>query len=137
MSRTLSIIKPGAVARRVTGGINKMIEDAGFKIIAQKLICMTKEQAVAFYDVHKAQPWFEEVIQSMAAPAVVQVLEKDNAVLDYRKLMGVTNPSAADTGTIRRTYGLHIEDNAVHGSDSDENALREIAFFFSELEIIE
>ena len=136
MSRTLSMIKPDGTARNVTGGINKMIEDAGFRIVAQKRIRMTQTQAASFYDIHKAQPWFQEMTKEMTAPVVVQVLEKENAVPDYRKLMGATNPEQADAGTIRKTYGVDIGNNSVHGSDSDENAAREIAFFFSELEIV-
>lgn len=136
-NRTLSMIKPDATQRNVTGGINKMIEDAGFRIIAQKRICMSTKQAAAFYAVHKAQPWFAEMVQEMTAPVIVQVLEKDNAVPDYRKLMGATNPEAADRDTIRKAYGLNIGQNSVHGSDSEENAAREINFFFSEIEITE
>lgn len=134
-NRTLSMIKPDATERNITGGINKMIEDAGFRIIAQKRMCMSTKQAAAFYDIHKHQPWFGEMVEEMTAPVVVQVLQKDNAVPDYRKLMGATNPEAADHGTIRKVYGLNIGKNSVHGSDSEENAAREIGFFFSEIEL--
>ncbi len=137
MNRTLSMIKPDATKRNITGSINKMIEDAGFRIIAQKRIKMSEEQAASFYKIHIHQPWFSEMVKDMAAPIVVQVLEKENAVPDYRKLMGATNPEVADEGTIRKAYGLNIGNNSVHGSDSPENALQEIKFFFSELEIIE
>lgn len=135
--KTLSIIKPDATERNITGGINKMIEDAGFRIIAQKRLCMSTKQAAAFYAVHQHQPWFAEIVAEMTAPVVVQVLQKDNAIADYRKLMGATNPEAADHGTIRKVYGISIGQNSVHGSDSEENAAREICFFFSEIELVE
>jgi nucleoside-diphosphate kinase len=135
-NKTLSMIKPDATERNVTGGINKMIEDAGFRIIAQKRLCMSEKQASAFYAVHQHQPWFSEMVADMTAPVVVQVLEKDNAVADYRKLMGATNPEAADRDTIRKVYGVSIGQNSVHGSDSEENAAREIGFFFSEIELV-
>ena len=135
-NKTLSMIKPDATERNITGGMNKMIEDAGFRIIAQKRICMSAKQAAAFYAVHKHQSWFAEMIEEMTAPVVVQVLQKDNAVADYRKLMGATNPEAADHATIRKVYGINIGQNSVHGSDSEENAAREISFFFSEIELV-
>lgn len=136
MDRTFSIIKPDATQRNITGGINKMIEDAGFRIIAQKRIRLSEEQAASFYGIHKHQPWFAETVKAMAAPIVVQVLEKENAITDYRKLMGTTNPETADHGTIRKVYGISIGQNSVHGSDSEENAAREINFFFSEIELV-
>lgn len=135
-NKTLSMLKPDATERNITGGINKMIEDAGFRIIAQKRICMSVKQAAAFYAIHKHQPWFAEMVEEMTAPVIVQVLEKDNAVPDYRKLMGATNPEVADHGTIRKAYGVNIGQNSVHGSDSEENAAREISFFFSEIELV-
>ena len=135
-SKTLSMLKPDATERNITGGINKMIEDAGFRIIAQKRICMSAKQASSFYAIHKHQPWFAEMVEEMTAPVIVQVLEKENAVSDYRKLMGATNPEAADHGTIRKVYGVSIGQNSVHGSDSEENAAREISFFFSEIELV-
>lgn len=135
-NKTLSMLKPDATERNITGGINKMIEDAGFRIIAQKRICMSVKQSSAFYAIHKHQPWFAEMVEEMTAPVIVQVLEKDNAVSDYRKLMGATNPEAADHDTIRKVYGVSIGQNSVHGSDSEENAAREISFFFSEIELV-
>lgn len=135
-NKTLSMIKPDATDRNITGGINKMIEDAGFRIIAQKRICMSAKQAAAFYAIHKHQSWFEDMVIEMTAPVVVQVLQKDNAVADYRKLMGATNPEVADHDTIRKVYGVNIGQNSVHGSDSEENAAREIGFFFSEIELV-
>ena len=114
-----------------------MIEDAGFRIIAQKRILLTTAEAALFYDVHKARPFFQEMVSDMTAgPVVVQVLQKENAVLDYRKLMGATNPDEADHGTIRKVCGVSVAHNSVHGSDSEENAAREIAFFFSEIELV-
>lgn len=136
MERTLSIIKPDATLRNITGKVNAMIEDAGLKIVAQKRIRLTKEQAEEFYDVHKDKVFFPNLVEFMTSgPVVVQVLEADNAVELYRKIMGATNPAVAEEGTIRKTYALAIDKNTVHGSDSLENAKREIEFFFSHVEI--
>jgi nucleoside-diphosphate kinase len=135
--RTLAIIKPDATKRNITGKINALIEDAGFKIIGQKRIAMSKADAQRFYAVHSARSFFGELIDMMSAgPVVVQVLEKDNAVSTFRELMGATNPTEAKDGTIRKTCALSIGENSIHGSDSEENAKNEIAFFFSEREII-
>lgn len=135
--RTLSIIKPDATKRNITGKINTIIESSDLKIIAQKRIRLTKRQAKGFYDVHKARPFFAELVDTMSSGAViVQVLEGKNAVLQYRKIMGATNPLEADAGTIRKEHALSISENSVHGSDSLENAKKEISFFFSECELI-
>lgn len=135
--RTLSIIKPDATDRNLTGKINAKFEDAGLKIVAQKRIRLTKEQAMAFYAVHKERPFYESLVNFMIdGPIVVQVLEGENAVAENRRIMGATNPAQADEGTIRKEFALSIEANSVHGSDSQENAKTEIAFFFSECEIV-
>ena len=137
MSRTFSIIKPDATRRNITGAVNAMIEEAGLRIIAQKRIHMTQEQAQEFYAVHKERPFFNDLVSFMiSAPVVVQVLEADDAVVKYRTVMGATNPAEADEGTIRKSFAESIEANSVHGSDSDENAAIEIAHFFSEDEIV-
>ena len=136
MERTLSIIKPDATTRNITGKINSMIESAGLKIVAQKMICMSKEQAQEFYIQHQDRPFYENLVNFMSsAPVVVQVLEGENAIVNYRKIMGATNPDVAEEGTIRKTYALSIDKNSVHGSDSVEAAAREISFFFSQVEI--
>ena len=136
MERTLSIIKPDAITRNITGKINTMIEDAGLKIIAQKMIHMSKEQAGEFYEQHKDRPFYDNLVNFMSStPVVVQVLEGENAIVNYRKIMGATNPDVADEGTIRKTFALSIDKNSVHGSDSPEAAQREISFFFSNIEI--
>lgn len=138
MERTLSIIKPDATTRNITGKVNSMIEDAGLKIIAQKLIRLTIPQAEEFYQEHKDKAFFTSLIDFMtSAPVVVQVLEGEDAVLRYRKIMGATNPAVAEEGTIRKTFALSIDKNTVHGSDSPESAKREVGFFFSEIEICE
>ncbi len=131
MYRTLSIIKPDAVRRNVTGKINAIIEDAGLRIIAQKMVQLTQKQAEAFYAVHKDRPFFGELVEMMVSGrVVVQVLEGENAVEKYRDIMGATNPKDAKPGTIRAEHALSIGENSVHGSDSNENAAIEIAFFF-------
>lgn len=136
MQRTLSIIKPDAVIRNITGKINSMIEDAGLRIVAQKRVHLTKEQAEEFYAEHKDKAFFEGLVEYMiSAPVVVQVLEGENVIEDYRKIMGATNPAIAEEGTIRRTFGESITRNSVHGSDSPESAAREVSFFFNKLEI--
>jgi nucleoside-diphosphate kinase len=135
--RTFSIIKPDATKRNLTGKINAVIEDAGLRIIAQRRIHMTEAQAKRFYEVHKARPFYGELVETMtSAPVVVQVLEGDNAVARYREVMGATNPEQAAEGTIRKLFALNVGENSVHGSDSLENAAIEIAQFFSEADIV-
>ncbi len=135
--RTFSIIKPDATARNLTGKINAVIEDAGLRIVAQRRIRMSRDQAEAFYSVHKERPFFGELVDFMiSAPVVVQVLEGDGAVLKYRDVMGATNPKEAADGTIRKLFALSVGENSVHGSDSPENATIEIAQFFKDGEIV-
>lgn len=136
LTRTLSIIKPDATRRNLTGVINARIEEAGLRIIAQKRIQMDRSMAERFYEVHKERAFFDELCAFMiSGPVVVQVLEGEDAVPLYRQVMGATNPANAEEGTIRRDFAESIEANSVHGSDSAENAQREISFFFSEIEI--
>ena len=136
MERTLSIIKPDATSRNITGKINAMIEDAGLKIVAQKMIRLSPEQAEGFYAEHKGKSFFDNLVQFMSsAPIIVQVLEADDAIARYRKIMGATNPAVAEEGTIRKTFALSIDKNSVHGSDSPESAAREISFFFSRIDV--
>ena len=135
--RTISIIKPDATKRNLTGKINAVIEDAGLRIIAQRRIHMTPAQAGRFYAVHKERPFYGELVETMtSAPVVVQVLEGENAVARYREVMGATNPEQAAEGTIRKLFALNVGENSVHGSDSLENAAIEIAQFFSEADIV-
>ena len=137
MDRTFSIIKPDATKRNITGAINKIIEDNNLMIIAQKRIQLSKEKAEGFYSIHKNKPFFNDLIQYMTSgPVIVQVLHGENAVQVYRKIMGATNPENAENGTIRKLYALNIQENSVHGSDSDENAITEINYFFDDSEII-
>lgn len=137
MERTLSIIKPDATERNITGLVNAMIEGAGLRIVGQKRIRITQEQAEEFYGEHKDKVFFPSMVQQMiSGPVVVQVLEGENAIAEYRKIMGTTNPAVAEEGTIRKTYALSIEKNTVHGSDSPESAAREIEFFFNHTEIV-
>ena len=137
VERTLSIIKPDATERNLTGAVNKMIEDAGLRIIAQKRIRMTREQAEGFYEVHRERPFFGELVDfMMSGPVVVQVLEAENAVVHYRDVMGATNPEQAAEGTIRKAFARSIGENTVHGSDSLENAAKEVAYFFDSEEIV-
>ncbi|MGY8976424.1 MAG: nucleoside-diphosphate kinase [Alphaproteobacteria bacterium] len=137
MERTLSIIKPDATRRSITGKINAMIEDAGLSIIAQKRIRLSVVQAEEFYGVHKERPFFNDLVKFITSgPVVVQALEAPNAIAKYREVMGATNPSDAAEGTIRAAHAESIEANSVHGSDSSENALIEINFFFNEDEIV-
>tara|TARA_B100001996_G_scaffold129345_1_gene98262 strand:- start:281 stop:697 length:417 start_codon:yes stop_codon:yes gene_type:complete len=137
MERTLSIIKPDATKRSITGKINAMIEAAGLSIIAQKRILLSESEAKEFYGVHKERPFFKDLVRFITSgPVVVQVLEAENAISLYRKTMGATNPKEADRGTIRAEHAESIEANSVHGSDSPENAIIEINFFFSEKEIV-
>ena len=136
VERTFSIIKPDATSRSLTGAINAMIEQAGLRIVAQKRVRITREQAQAFYSVHSARPFCGELVDFMiSGPVVVQVLEGENAIAKYRDVMGATDPAKAAPGTIRKVHALSIGENSVHGSDSLENAQREIAFFFAETEI--
>jgi nucleoside-diphosphate kinase len=137
MERTFSIIKPDATARNLTGAINAMIEQAGLQIIAQKRVRITKEQAEAFYAVHKERPFFRELVDFMiSGPVVVQVLQGDNAIVRHRDIMGATDPAKAAPGTIRKVHAKSIAENSVHGSDAPETAVKEIAQFFSENEIV-
>jgi nucleoside-diphosphate kinase len=134
--RTFSIIKPDATRRNLTGKVNAVIEDAGLRIVAQRRIQMTRAQAEKFYEVHKERPFFGELVEFMISePVVVQVLEGDDAVARYRKVMGATNPANADDGTIRKLFAVSMGENSVHGSDSVENAAIEIAQFFGEEDI--
>ena len=136
MNRTFSIIKPDATKRNITGSINKIIEDNNLVIIAQKRTKLTKEKAEGFYSIHKDKPFFNDLIEYMTSgPVIVQVLEGDNAVENYRKIMGATNPEKAEKGTIRKEHALNIQENSVHGSDSEENAKIEINYFFEDSEI--
>ena len=135
--RTFSIIKPDATRRNLTGAVTAKLEEAGLRVVASKRILMSKEQAEGFYGVHKERPFFNDLVSfMMSGPVVVQVLEGENAVLRNREVMGATNPEQAAEGTIRKTYAESIEANSVHGSDSDENAETEIAFFFRPDEIV-
>jgi nucleoside-diphosphate kinase len=137
LERTFSIIKPDATRRNLTGAINAKLEEAGLRIIAQKRIHMTLAQAQGFYEVHKARPFFGELTEFMCSePVVVQVLEGEDAVAKNREVMGATNPSEADAGTIRKEYALNIGENSVHGSDSLDNAKVEIKYFFNDDEIV-
>ena len=137
VERTLSIIKPDATRRNLTGKINARFEEAGLRIVAQKRIRLTKEQAEKFYEVHAERSFFDELVAFMTSgPVIVQVLEGENAVLANRDIMGATNPANAAPGTIRKDFAESIEANSVHGSDSPENAAIEIAFFFAGSEIV-
>ena len=137
IERTFSILKPDATERNLTGAINAVIEKAGLRIIAQKRIQMTQAQAETFYAVHKARPFFGELVSFMiSAPVVVQVLEGENAIAKYREIMGATDPSKAADGTIRKLYAKSVGENSVHGSDAADTAAQEIAQFFSGNEIV-
>ena len=137
VERTFSILKPDATARNLTGAINAMIEKAGLRIVAQKRVQITKAQAEQFYGVHKARPFFGELVEFMiSAPVVVQVLEGENAIAKYREVMGATDPAKADANTIRKVHAKSIGENSVHGSDSAENATIEIGQFFAGNEIV-
>ena len=137
VTRTFSIIKPDATARNLTGAINAKLEEAGLRIVAQKRIQMTMAQAQKFYEVHAARPFYDELCTFMcSAPVVVQVLEGEDAVATNRRVMGATNPAEADAGTIRKEFALSIGENSVHGSDSDENAAIEMAYFFAGIELV-
>ncbi|WP_417813692.1 nucleoside-diphosphate kinase [Thalassospira alkalitolerans] len=137
VERTLSIIKPDATRRNLTGKINAVIEDAGLRIVAQKRVALTRAQAEGFYAVHKERSFFGELVDFMiSGPVVVQALEGENAVATYREVMGATNPANAEEGTIRKQFAESIEANSVHGSDSLENAAIEISYFFAQTEIV-
>ena len=137
VTRTFSIIKPDATRRNLTGAINAKIEEAGLRIIGQRRIQMTREQAQAFYAVHAERPFYNDLVEFMTSgPVVVQVLEGENAVTFYREIMGATNPADAADGTIRKLFAESIEANSVHGSDSDENAAIEIGHFFTNSDIV-
>ena len=137
MDQTFSIIKPDATKRNITGSINKVIEENDLRIIAQKRIKLTIEQAESFYSVHKEKPFFADLIEYMTSgPVIVQILSGDNCVEKYRSIMGATNPANADDGTIRKLFALNVQENSVHGSDSADNAKIEIDFFFKPEEII-
>lgn len=135
--RTLSIIKPDATERDLIGGIMQMIEGAGLKVVAMKMLHLSKKEAEGFYAVHTDKPFFGELTEYMCSgPVVVSVLEGDNAIKRYRKIMGATNPTNADEGTIRKTYAKSLQCNSVHGSDAPETAAYEISYFFNALEIV-
>jgi nucleoside-diphosphate kinase len=135
--RTFSIIKPDATRRNLTGVINGMIEGAGLRIVGQKRLRMTRAQAEAFYAVHRERPFFAELVEFMTSgPVVVQVLEGENAIAKYRDVMGATDPAKAAAGTVRKTLGLSVGENSVHGSDGPETATQEIAQFFTPEEIV-
>lgn len=137
IERTFSILKPDATERNLTGAINALIENAGLRIVAQKRVRISREQAEKFYSVHRERPFFSELVDFMiSGPVVVQVLEGDNAIAKYRDVMGATDPAKAAPGTIRKTHARSIGENSVHGSDAPETAVREIAQFFSENEIV-
>jgi nucleoside-diphosphate kinase len=135
--RTLSIIKPDATRRNLTGAVNKCFEDAGLRIVAQKRIKLSRDQAEEFYAVHKERPFYGDLCKFMTSgPVVVQVLEGEGAIAKNREVMGATNPDDADDGTIRKLFAENVEANSVHGSDSAENAALEIKFFFEDAEIV-
>ncbi|MDF1721797.1 MAG: nucleoside-diphosphate kinase [Minwuia sp.] len=137
LERTFSIIKPDATRRNLTGKVNAMIEAAGLRIVAQRRMHLTRAQAEGFYAVHAERPFFGSLCEFMTSgPVVVQVLEGENAIAAYREVMGATNPADAAAGTIRKEFAESIEANSAHGSDSPENAAIEIAYFFSELDIV-
>ena len=137
MERTLSIIKPDATKRNISGRINQIIEENDLRIIAQKRIKLSFDQAKKFYSTHNKKPFFNDLINYMTSgPVVVQVLEANNAVDKYREIMGATNPEKAKNGTIRKILALNVQENSVHGSDSIKNAKNEINFFFTENEIV-
>ena len=137
LERTFSILKPDATERNITGAINAIIEKAGLRIVAQKRVRISRDQAEKFYAVHRERPFFRELVDFMiSGPVVVQVLEGDNAIAKYREVMGATDPAKAAAGTIRKTHAKSIGENSVHGSDAPDTAAREIAQFFSENELV-
>ena len=136
MDKTLSIIKPDATSRNISGQINSIIEKNGLKIVAQKMIKLTLDQAKTFYSMHKDKPFYNDLINYMVSgKVIIQVLQGNNAVNKYREIMGATNPDNAKDDTIRKKFAISVQENSVHGSDSDENALKEINFFFKDDEI--
>jgi len=138
LERTLSIIKPDAVAKNVIGEIYSHFEKAGLRIVAAKMTQLSREKAEGFYAVHKARPFFKDLVDFMiSGPVMVQVLEGDDAIAQHRKVMGATNPAEADAGTIRAEFATSIDENAVHGSDAEDTATAEIAYFFSAEELCE
>lgn len=137
VERTFSIIKPDATARNLTGAINAMIEQAGLRVVAQRRVRITREQAETFYGVHRERPFFRELVDFMiSGPVVVQVLEGENAIAKYRDVMGATDPAKAAAGTIRKVHARSIGENSVHGSDAPDTAAKEISQFFSGNEIV-
>ncbi len=137
VEKTLSIIKPDATRRNLTGAINKRFEEAGLRIVAQKRLCLTREQVESFYAVHKERPFYHDLCDFMTSgPVVVQVLEGEDAINLNRRIMGATNPEDADPGTIRKDFAENVEANSVHGSDAPETAAFEIAYFFEDAEIV-
>jgi len=137
LERTFSILKPDATERNITGAINAIIEKAGLRIVAQKRVRISREQAERFYAVHRERPFFRELVEFMiSGPVVVQVLEGENAIAKYREVMGATDPAKAAAGTIRKVHAKSIGENSVHGSDAPDTAVREIAQFFSENELV-
>ena len=137
VERTLCIVKPDAVEKRSAGAILARIEEGGFRILGLRMTQLTKREAEGFYEVHRARPFFADLVQFMTrSPVVVAVLEREDAVAKWREVMGATDPAKAAAGTIRKDFAESIEANSVHGSDSAENAAREVAFFFSELELV-
>jgi nucleoside-diphosphate kinase len=137
VQRTFSIIKPDATKRNITGKVNAKIEEAGLRIVAQKRVQLSEEQAGGFYAVHKERPFYGDLVKfMMSGPVVVQVLEGENAITRYREVMGATNPAEADAGTIRAEFAESIDANTVHGSDAPETAAEEIKFFFTDSEIV-
>ncbi|MCE7029240.1 nucleoside-diphosphate kinase [Jiella avicenniae] len=137
LERTFSMIKPDATRRNLTGAITKKLEEAGLTVVASKRVWMSRREAEGFYAVHKERPFFGELVESMSAgPTVVQVLQGENAIAKNREIMGATNPTQAAEGTIRKEFALSIGENSVHGSDAPETAAQEIAYWFSETEIV-
>ncbi|WP_455481154.1 nucleoside-diphosphate kinase [Bartonella sp. B12(2025)] len=137
VERTFSMIKPDATRRNLTGAITKMLEDVGLRVVASKRVWMSRREAESFYAVHRERPFFNELVEFMSSgPTIVQVLEGENAIAKNREVMGATNPMDAQEGTIRKIHALSIGENSVHGSDSAETAKIEIAFWFSEMEIV-
>lgn len=136
MERTLCIIKPDAVKKKVQGHIIQKILDAGFQILGMKMLHLSESQAKAFYAVHKERPFYKDLVEFMTSgPVITIALQKDNAIADYRKLIGATDPAKADEGTVRKLFATNVQENAVHGSDSVENGKIEVGFFFSEAEL--
>ena len=137
LERTFSMIKPDATRRNLTGAITKMLEESGLTVVASRRVWMSRREAEGFYAVHKERPFFGELVESMSSgPTVVQVLQGENAIARNREMMGATNPKDAAEGTIRKAFALSIGENSVHGSDAPETAIQEIAYWFSETEIV-